>query len=425
MELLKGQKMKLSDMTSSTEIELQIAARMKKGEADITCFGVDENSKLSDDRYFIFYNQTSSPEQAIVMKNSAAGVCFSIDLKKLPPFIKKLVITVAADDQAAMKDVESGRLSIGAAGQNLADYSFAGSQFQQEKAVILCEIYEKDGIWRVSVVSSGFNGGLSALLEYFGGEEAAPSPAPVPASKPAQKTPVPVSKPASKAPVSPAPVPVSKPASKAPVNPVPDSIKEGPVSNKPVSLKKSGDSHKISLKKNNKEIHVNLNWNTGIVKKGLFGTRSSGIDLDLACMYRLKTGEMGVIQALGKTFGSATQPPFIFLDQDDRTGTSQNGENMWFKKPELIDFAIVFAFIYEGVANWKNTDASVVLKQQGSPDIEIHLDDAKSLERFCVLASLKARGEDLEIKREERFFKGHREVDQAYGFGFRWKAGSK
>lgn len=398
MELLKGQKMKLSDMTSSTQIELQVAAKMAKGEADITCFGVDEKEKLSDDRYFIFYNQTSSPEQAIVMKNSGAGVCFSIDLKKLPPFIKKLVITVAADDQTAMRDVESGRLSVAAAGQSLADFSFTGSQFQQEKAVILCELYEKGGIWRVSVVSSGFNGGLSALLKHFGGEEAAP-----------------------------APVPVSKPAIKVPVNPapVPEVIKAEPVSNKPVSLKKSGDSHKISLKKNNKEIHVNLNWNTGTVKKGLFGTRSSGIDLDLACMYRLKTGEMGVIQALGKSFGSAAQPPYIFLDQDDRTGASQNGENMWFKKPELIDFAIVFAYIYEGVANWKNTDASVVLKQQGSPDIEIHLNDAKSMERFCVIASFQARGEDLEVRREERFFKGHREVDQAYGFGFRWKAGSK
>lgn len=408
MELLKGQKVKLADMTFSSQIEMQVAAKMKAGEADITCFGVDNTGKLSDDRYFIFYNQTSSPEQAIVMRNSSSGISFSIDLKKLPSSIKKLVFTVAADEPAAMKDVESGHLSVAAGGQNLADFSFTGSQFQQEKAVILCELYEKDGIWRVSVVCSGFNGGLSALLKHFGGEEVAPAPVPAPAP-----TPVPVLKPSSKAPVSPAPAPV------------PDTSKAvTPSSNKPVSLKKSGDSHKISLKKNNNEVHVNLNWNTG-AKKGLFGIKSGGIDLDLACMYRLKTGEMGVIQALGNSFGSAVQPPYIFLDQDDRTGTSQNGENMWFKKPELIDFAIVFAYIYEGVANWKTTDACVVLKQHGAPDIVIRMDESKSQERFCVIASLQARGSELEVMREERFYRGHQEVDRAYGFGFRWKEGRK
>lgn len=413
MDLLKGQKIKLADMTDSSQIELKVAVQMRAGEADITCFGVDDKEKLSDDRYFIFYNQTSSPEQAIVMKNDGVSTSFFIDLKKLPSTIKKLVITVAADGQAAMRDVESGRLSLMAAGQNLASFPFSGGQFQQEMAVILCEVYVKDGVWRLSAVASGFNGGLSALLEHFGGEETSQSSGTSPAPSP---TPTPSVKPDSVPPAKMSPSPAPGPeVSQAP----------SPEPMKPVSLKKSGDSHKISLQKNNKEIHVNLNWNTGNSKKGLFSMKRDCVDLDLACMYRLKTGEMGVIQALGGTFGNATQPPYIFLDQDDRTGSSQNGENMWFKRPDLIDFAIVFAYIYEGVPNWKSTDAAVVLKQHGSPDIEIHLDDCRSQERFCVIASLAGRGSELEVKREERFFRGHQEVDRAYGFGFRWKAGRK
>lgn len=401
MELQKGQKIKLADLTSSAQIEMRVAVQMKAGEADVTCFGVDESSRLSDDRYFIFYNQTSSPEKAIVMERDASGASFSINLGKMPAFIKKLVVTVAADGQAAMRDVENGRFSLLAAGQALADFSFTGSRFQQEKAVILCELYEKGGIWRLSVVNSGFNGGLSALLKHFGGEETIPdsqgdAPGPVPSTK----------------------------AGALDLQTV-KSEGQPPAPAKAVSLKKSGDSHKISLQKNNKEIHVNLNWNKRGPKKGLFGIQSTNVDLDLACMYRLKTGEMGVIQALGGSFGSASLPPYIFLDQDDRTGVSQNGENMWFKRPELIDFAIVFAFIYEGVASWKNTDASVILRQLGSPDIEIFLDSCKSQERFCVIASLAARGQELEVRREERFFHGHQEVDRAYGFGFRWKAGRK
>lgn len=439
MNLLKGQKIKIQDLTPSARIELHTSVRMRSGEVDVTCFGVDGKGKLSDDRYFIFYNQMSSPEQAITMRNDGTGSVFSIDLNRLPASVKKLVITAAADDSAAMKDVDSGRLALVSGGQELAEFNFSGGQFQQEKAVILCEIYEKDGIWRLSVVASGFNGGLSALLKYFGGEEVSPGArppvAPVPPVNPGPsgRSVPPVSPGQSERPgqsgrsvppVNPGPL-----GKRTPPAPLPSSRQVPPPSPVPapmkaVSLKKSGDSHKISLKKNNQEIHVNLNWNMK-VSKGLFGFGSSAIDLDLACMYKLKTGEMGVIQALGNSFGNASNPPYIFLDQDDRSGVSKEGENMWFKRPELVDFAIVFAYIYEGVANWKETDASVVLKQHGAPDIEIHLDNCISQERFCVIASMTARGEELEVRREERFFKSHPDVDRAYGFGFRWKAGRK
>ena len=58
-------------------------------------------------------------------------------------------------------------------------------------------------------------------------------------------------------------------------------------------------------------------------------------------------------------------------------------------------------------------------------DIEIHLDRCTSQDRTCAIASLAAKGDELEVKREERFFKSHIEVDQAYGFGFSWRTGRK
>ena len=259
-----------------------------------------------------------------------------------------------------------------------AAYVFTGAGYQQEKALILCEVYRKDGIWRFSVVDSGFNGGLSALLAHFGGEEVKPDP-PTPAPAPPEPK-----------------VNLSK-----------------------ISLKKSGESHKIDLTKNRRRIHVNLNWDQ---RRGLF---SRGIDLDLACMYRLKDGRQGVIQALGNSFGAADQPPYIKLDKDDRSGASANGENMDFFRPELIDFAVVFAFIYEGMPNWRSTNARVVLSQQGAPDIEVQIDNPNSNERFCVLASLTGRDGGLEVRREDLFFNSHRAVDAHYHFGFRWVAGHK
>ena len=62
MELQKGQKCKLTDLTEDGRLRLSVAVSLPAGEADVTCFGVDGAGKLSDDRYFVFYNQTRSPE---------------------------------------------------------------------------------------------------------------------------------------------------------------------------------------------------------------------------------------------------------------------------------------------------------------------------------------------------------------------------
>ena len=386
MELQKGQKCKLTDLTGDGRLRLSVTLSLPGGEADVTCFGVDGAGKLSDDRYFVFYNQTASPEGAISMSQTGGTTAFAVDLNRLPDFLQKLVVTVAVDG-TTMQALVQGSLTLeGELGT--AAYTFTGAGYQQEKALILCEVYRKDGVWRASVVDSGFNGGLSALLAHFGGEEVKPD-APAPA---------------------PAPAPTPKPAPAPP---------EPKVNLSKISLKKSGESHKIDLTKNSRRIHVNLNWDQ---RRGLF---SRGIDLDLACMYRLKDGRQGVIQALGNSFGAADQPPYIKLDKDDRSGASANGENMDFFRPELIDFAIVFAFIYEGVPNWRSTNARVVLSQQGAPDIEIQIDNPNSNERFCVLASLTGRDGGLEVRREDLFFNSHRAVDAHYHFGFRWVAGHK
>jgi len=58
---------------------------------DYSCFGVDANNKLSDDRYMVFYNQTASPNNEIVLSQSSAGATYRVNLSKLPASINKLV----------------------------------------------------------------------------------------------------------------------------------------------------------------------------------------------------------------------------------------------------------------------------------------------------------------------------------------------
>ena len=52
----------------------------------------------------------------------------------------------------------------------MARYSFNGSEFSTERAVMLGDFYLKD-VWRFAAVGQGFDGGLDALLQNFGGEQ--------------------------------------------------------------------------------------------------------------------------------------------------------------------------------------------------------------------------------------------------------------
>jgi len=137
---------------------------------DYTCFGVDANGKLSDDRYMVFYNQTQSPNGEIVYSASGNGAHYTINLSRLPISINKLVFTVSIDGNGTMGNISKRSLSIKQNGNSVIDLSLSGSDFHSEKAIISIEIYRKD-VWRVAAVASGFNGGLSDLLKAFGGEE--------------------------------------------------------------------------------------------------------------------------------------------------------------------------------------------------------------------------------------------------------------
>jgi stress response protein SCP2 len=176
-QLSRGQKQKLADLTPSLTIEAELAAQGAGLAFDFSCFGVDAGEKLSDDRYFVFYNQKNSPNNEIVMQGDNR---FTVDLAKLPATLKKLVFVITIDGAGTLSQLSSGHFQLAANGSPVAKFSFAGADFSSEKAIIAAEIYLKD-VWRLAAVGQGFAGGLDALLKHFGGEateETAPPAAP-------------------------------------------------------------------------------------------------------------------------------------------------------------------------------------------------------------------------------------------------------
>lgn len=151
---------------------------------DAGLFGVDAQDQLSDDRYFCFFNQPESPEKALKLlpAQGSETARFQVELSRLPETIHKLVFTVSIDGHGTMKDLPSGSIELHAEGQVQHRFEVSGSDFDQEKAVILLEVYRKNG-WRMGAVGQGFSGGLADLLKAYGGQEAEETPPPPPAPK--------------------------------------------------------------------------------------------------------------------------------------------------------------------------------------------------------------------------------------------------
>ena len=200
-----------------------------------------------------------------------------------------------------------------------------------------------------------------------------------------------------------------------------------------IKLEKSGDFHKINLEKSESaeslRVHVNLDWEEvkkkeeGFFQK-LFGSKSSP-DLDLGCMYEMANGKKGVIQPLGGNFGSKINPPYIFLDKDDRTGSSSDGENMYIFRPDLIKKVMFFSFIYEGADDFQSVRGRMFFKVSNGEEVYLELNNPDSNKNFCAAALIQNIDSQITIVKEERYFGDHQGADAHYGFGFRWQYGSK
>ncbi|MFF3483500.1 TerD family protein [Streptomyces sp. NPDC002701] len=213
-EFQRGHKARISDLTAGTDLYVGVQITGPGLTFDISCFGLDADERLSDDRYFVFFNQPKTPEESVQLLGAQAGdtESFRVTLDKIPPQIQKLSFTATVDGAGQMSQVAPGYIRIVAGGEEVARYSFTGAEFSTERAVMLGDFYLKD-VWRFAAVGQGFDGGLDALLKNFGGEvaeeePAAPEPqAGAPSFAPPSQTSAPPAFGAPAGPATPAPAP--------------------------------------------------------------------------------------------------------------------------------------------------------------------------------------------------------------------------
>lgn len=348
---------------------------------DATAFLLKGDNKVSSNLDFVYYGnlQHSSGSVEHMGDNLTGGTGgddeqIKVDLSRVPDNIERIAIAVTIYD-AEKRNQNFGQVSNAyihivdtTTNTELLRYDL-GEDFSIEASMVVGEIYRYKGEWKFNAVGSGFKGGLKSLCLNYG---------------------------------------------------VNLEIKDR--NSGAVILEKG---QKINLSKGSGEILINLNWSQP-ESKG-WGA-SEGIDLDLGCLYELWDGRKGAVQALGNAFGSLVNPPYISLDGDDRTGTSTEGENLRVNSAMIpqIKRILIYTFIYEGAANWREAKGIVTVKCPGSKDIIVKMDEYGSNLTMCGIALLENRdGQSLSMEKVVRFFEGHVDLDQAFGWGLHWVAGSK
>ena len=136
MQLIRGQKLKLSDVLNNS-LSFSLATTLPSNlNLDIALFGLDSQGKLSDEAYMIFYNQPQSPCGSLKLsQNTGQQVSFDVNLATLPPQIERLVLTLTIDGHQTMAQLPAMAINLQSQQQTVASFPIDGSMFQQEKAL--------------------------------------------------------------------------------------------------------------------------------------------------------------------------------------------------------------------------------------------------------------------------------------------------
>ena len=392
MELRKGQKIPLN------ENFLKIKFERNAGTLDIdtAAFLLQNTGKVAGDEDFVFYG---NPLHISGSVTHCEDDSIEINLTRIPRHIEKISVTATIYDAEQRRQnfskVSGAVLNINdSSGMEIANFRM--ENFTVETAIVLCEIYRYKGAWKFNATGAGYKGGLASLCKDFGIEVSDDVTAPPP-----------------------------------PQIETPEKITATPAPKKNNTSRQNSSTRKIDLRKGQRvnlikrgsflgEIVINLNWRQPVYP-------GKGIDLDLGCLYELKDGRAGAVQALGNLFGSLTNAPYIFLDGDDRSGSFESGENLRINGKFLsrIQRILIFTFIYEGAARWKEAQAVVTVKCPGNPELVVNMDEYATDKKTCAIALLENVGETFSVEKIVRFYHDSQEMDENFDWGLRWTVGRK
>lgn len=189
VNLSKGQRVSLDKSVTMARIGLGWDTNRYDGgqdfDLDACVFLLGSNGKVQRDEDFVFYNNLSARNGAVVHagdnrtgEGEGDDETILIDFTKIPPEIEKIAVTVTIFD-AEQKHQNFGQVSNSyvhvmkidtpddVGGEEVLRFDLV-EEFSIETALVVCEIYRYNGDWKFNAVAAGYQGGLEALCKAYG-----------------------------------------------------------------------------------------------------------------------------------------------------------------------------------------------------------------------------------------------------------------
>ena len=148
-------------------------------DCDVSVFMIDQNNKIPADRFFVFYNNLTSEDGAVVHQgDNTDGVGdgddeeIHIDLNKVSNDVLQMMIIVTIHDADKNNQdfsmVENVFVRIVDKNNNteICRYNLKDT-FAQADSVQVGRIYRDGNQWAFEALAQGFSGGLAALLGQY------------------------------------------------------------------------------------------------------------------------------------------------------------------------------------------------------------------------------------------------------------------
>ncbi|MEV0119987.1 TerD family protein [Streptomyces sp. NPDC050703] len=189
---------------TAARVAVDVAAPVR---LDVSGLLLTADGKVRSDDDFIFFNQPSGPGVTYQSGGGSTPDKITVDTAAVPPGIEKIVVTASPDaagqtfqgiePTATIRDADNGSVLA----------TFTPPQLGAETALVIVEVYLRNGAWKARAVGQGYSNGLAGIATDFGVSVEEPAPAAAPAPTPA---PAPAA-----APMAPPP-PAAAPAAPAP-----------------------------------------------------------------------------------------------------------------------------------------------------------------------------------------------------------------
>ncbi len=189
INLIKGQRVALDSSMKLALVGLGWDTNRYDGGADFdldaSVFMLGENGKLLRDEDFVFYNNLNGRDGAVVHtgdnltgEGDGDDEVIMIDFTKMPDEIKKIAICVTIYEADTRRQnfgmVSNAYIRIAkledefdTAGQTVLKFDLE-EEFSIETALVVAEIYKRNGEWKFNAVAAGYQGGLEAICRSFG-----------------------------------------------------------------------------------------------------------------------------------------------------------------------------------------------------------------------------------------------------------------